>query len=199
MLGPITQPFKYLYSQFKRTDAFSALPAVGNVTNYRGCNYWGVLERKEIVIYNIHGTASKPRAFESFNSQLEQLLKICCPYLNFIIKTPEFKHRFSGNSIEDYAQQLRQQIILADDDKKQMVFIGHSRGGLVCSYLAMVCPLNILSIITIATPFKGAKFTSLPICYIGYPSSLSEMRKYDGFLKMLCNFIQDSSIDFLHF
>lgn len=205
MPGTIVQPFKYLYSKFKGTDEFSALPSTTNIGD-TGYNQWaydthhlGVAGTEEIVIYNIHGTASKPMAFQSLNDQLQQLFQIYFPWIKYTIKTPEFESRFTGRNIEEYTLQLKEQIYNTHDHTKKIVLIGHSRGGLICSYLAMITNLDILSIITIATPFKGTSLARLPVHWVGYPSSLSEMRRKANFHKVICTFIQSSELNFLHF
>lgn len=106
-----------------------------------------------------------------------------------------------GESIAIYAKQIQQKVsqIQKETGKKEIILIGHSKGGLVSSYyathLADSTSTTITDIITIGSPLAGAR----PIAYIGPGEDAAEMRPDSTFHRELRDEIQEHpEIRFFH-
>lgn len=191
-LGIVKAPIKYFYHKTVNSSHIKALANIDTAA-------FGKLP--EAVIYCIHGTASLPRCFTGFNQNLANELNQ--QHKNYIIRTPEFQHRYSGESIEDYSRQLIKQIYNNHDQNKPIILIGHSRGGLIAAYikefLASDYHLTIRRVITIASPFKGCQAAKLPLPLTKAHASLHQMRKHSHFLQYLNAIINHNYDDYEHY
>lgn len=100
-------------------------------------------------------------------------------------------------SIAKYAEQLKQEIadIQAETQQNQIILIGHSMGGLVCSYYSefIAKPDEVLKVITLGSPFQGTRLAAL-----GYGENVKEMSPHSSFLQDLTQRIQQSNIAYHH-
>lgn len=91
-----------------------------------------------------------------------------------------------GSSISTYASQVKDKIleIQKETNTDEISLVGHSRGGLVAayftSYLAHSINAKVQDVITIGTPFKGAKSAEY-----GWGQDALEMRTSSSFLTKL--------------
>jgi triacylglycerol lipase len=106
----------------------------------------------------------------------------------------------SGRSIITYAKQVQEKVsqIQAETGRNDLVFVGHSKGGLVSSYyathLADPAKTEITDIITIGSPLAGT-----PLAYLAPGYDASEMRSGASFHQELRKKIQEHShIRFSH-
>lgn len=152
-------------------------------------------EKPDIAIYCIHGTADHVAAFSLIANRLISDLPQQISTINLIA----FNQRFQGKGIEDFAQQLRNKIIA--QGHKKIILMGHSRGGLIASYysenLAQLDNINVLSVITIGTPFSGSEYATAPLSWIS--SSIKQMQKNNIFLKELSQKIRVSKNKYYYF
>ncbi len=98
------------------------------------------------------------------------------------IYTIHLGHPF--RSIRQYAQKVKEKAekITKETGRKDLVLIGHSMGGLVCSwYATQLAPVHkVTDVITIGTPFFGT-----PLAQIGLGPNAREMEPDSFFLKEL--------------
>lgn len=99
----------------------------------------------------------------------------------------------SGRSIQTYAEQVRKKVqqIQKDLNRKDLILIAHSKGGLVSSYFATALAdstMQVTDIITIGTPFEGT-----PIAAIGFGEDAREMEPGSAFLLDLQQRIREKS------
>lgn len=106
----------------------------------------------------------------------------------------------SGKSIKTYATYVRDKIanIQKETGRKDLVLIGHSKGGLVSSYyathLAREQEANITDLITIGSPLSGT-----PLAYLGPGIDAYEMRSDSLFHQELREDIKKhTNIRFFH-
>lgn len=97
----------------------------------------------------------------------------------------------SGQSIKTYAKQIEEKVrqIQEETCRNDLVLIGHSKGGLVCSYyathLADSKKTNITDVVAIGSPLAGT-----PLAYLGPGYDAYEMRPGSEFHQELRNKIQ---------
>lgn len=175
----VLNPLRYLYASSIGSKKIESPPTLVTPHKYGA---------PEVVIYCLHGTAAFPGRFAEFNYKLIQSFN-SSPY-NITIRTPKFKNRFRGECIHDYAEQLLLEILKNHDQHKTLVFVGHSRGGLIASYftefIAPAYTLNIPIVTTLSSPFKGCRLAELKIPFLYGETSMEEMRADSEFLKTLC-------------
>jgi len=98
----------------------------------------------------------------------------------------------TGRSIKTYAAQLRDKVIQIQKEtgRKDLVLIGHSRGGLISSYfathLAESIGAKVTDVISIGSPFNGTPFACFAIGYDG-----QEMRSGSAFQRELRRSMKD--------
>ncbi len=97
----------------------------------------------------------------------------------------------SGRSIVTYAEQVQEKVaeIQQETGRKDLILIGHSKGGLVSSYYAthLATPETTISdVITIGSPLAGT-----PLACIGPGYDAQEMRSDSEFHRELRNKIED--------
>lgn len=101
---------------------------------------------------------------------------------------------FTG-SIPEFALLIKAKVeeILSLTGAAKVILVGHSLGGLVCSYYAEnhAKPNSIHKIITLGSGFKGTLLTAL-----GYGKSMTEMMPESDFLEELRKKIQKSSVPY---
>lgn len=153
-----------------------------SATNYIFPNpHFNPLNDKKTTVYCIHGTADYPGSLR--------------PLANLLIETElsdsieqvillNFPERFTGKSIEFFAEHLLNDI--KQRDIKNVILIGHSRGGLINPYLAENLELNDLTIEAIfsyGTPYSGSEHASNPLSF--FSTSVKEMKVNSHFLEKL--------------
>ncbi len=154
-------------------------------------------EQREIAIYCIHGTADRSSAFKKI---AEGLLKNDNFPTNIsTIHLVSFKKRGHGISIEDFAKQLK--VKIQENQHRDIILMGHSRGGLVAAYfaenLAKNIGVNVHSVMSICTPFQGTSFSIKPLSWLS--ESVKEMDENSQFLSVLQEKIRQSSIEYFNF
>ncbi len=149
---------------------------------------------KKLVIYCIHGTADRTGCFDDFKSNIISRL----PSFVDSIKVIAFDNRFTGECIYGFAKQLKDQIVLNKD--QDVVLIGHSRGGLVCTYfaehLAARNDINVHLVTTVCSPFRGSYLALKPITSAS--NSVLQMSVGSNFLTELSEQVNQSEIPYLH-
>jgi len=146
-----------------------------------------------IAVYCIHGTADRSSAFSFIANQLINDL----PAAISSIVLASFKKRGQGLGIEHFAKQLREKII--KNKHKNVVLMGHSRGGLVAACLAELLIIDdfaIHGIIPVCSPFGGSDFAIKPISW--FSTSVDEMQANSLFLKTLTSKIKNSKIKYYY-
>jgi triacylglycerol esterase/lipase EstA (alpha/beta hydrolase family) len=98
-------------------------------------------------------------------------------------------------SITELAQLVKNKVqdIQEETGQSKIILIGHSMGGLVSSYYAefLAEPGQVLSIITLGSPFQGTKLAAL-----GCGQNVREMAPHSSFLKEITERIQRSTIQY---
>jgi pimeloyl-ACP methyl ester carboxylesterase len=152
--------------------------------------------KEGIAFYGIHGLADRNSACER---AAERLLLGELPGLIHSIYLPSFENRVRGKGIKNYAKQLRDKIKMNGD--KNVILMGHSRGGLVAAYLseylAKDADINVHAVITIGTPFSGSPLAVEPLSW--WSKSVKQMKKDSPFLKRLCEKISESDTYYYYF
>lgn len=102
------------------------------------------------------------------------------------------------SSIETYSKKLKKKIkqIRKENNNKKVILVGHSMGGLVCSYYSLFDDKNnsVSKIISIASPYKGT-----PNAKIGIGKCTKEMEPGSKFLKKLTKKItKEKKINFYY-
>lgn len=142
-----------------------------------------------ITIYCIHGTADRRY---SFSLMAARLIEKGLPDYISCIRLVEFKNRFRpGNTVESLADQVLEQI--AENGDTNVIFAGHSRGGLVAAECACrlqqrnelepAKPVKTHAIFAICSPFMGAFSAYFPP--FNFYSSVHEMQINSPYLKNL--------------
>jgi hypothetical protein len=130
------------------------------------------------VICCVHGTADKPSAFH------ELIKNISADMPSNIKSVYCFSYRGRKRNIAYFSKKLISKI--KKFEYHNVIFIGHSRGGLICTYLAEnLAPkqnIRICGVVTIGTPFKGSKLAP-PLAK--FAESINEMQIGSPFLLML--------------
>lgn len=145
--------------------------------------------QSDIAIYCIHGTCDNVSAFYYIMKNIKDALpkEICS------VHVPAFTDRWHGQSIEYFAEELKNKIL--DNNHKNVILIGHSRGGIVASYfaeyLAAEINVNVLGVIAISAPFTGSKHAIWPLRWMS--TSVDEMKINSDFLNKLNNRIRKST------
>jgi predicted alpha/beta hydrolase family esterase len=158
---------KYLFTWIKSSDKDKSIriKTHGNV---------GTID-----IYFVHGLADKSDTFNHLIHQIKERLPQSIRSVNAI--------SLSGinNNIESFSKILTKKIV--NNKHRNIILIGHSRGGIICSYvaefLALPQNLKIHGVITIAAPFKGSQYAIYPLTTIS--ASLNDMTSNSELLKVL--------------
>lgn len=154
-----------------------------------------IKQSDEIAIYCVHGIADRCSAFSAL---VKRLLPILSPQVTHI-ELVSFKKRARGQSIINYAEQLKN--LIESRPFKNIIIMGHSRGGLVAAYfvenMAKEINVNTLEVICISSPLRGSDLVIFPLSII--PSSISEMKPDSSFLQTLTMKIKQSSTQYLYF
>lgn len=144
-------------------------------------------------IYCVHGTADRSHSFSVIANQLMEKLPDNIDRIYFLT----FDDRFQGTSVEDYAKQLKNKIIL--NHSKNVILMGHSRGGLICSwfaeYLSGKNDINVDLVVSVCGPFRGSYLAMWPLTKVS--TSVDEMRVDGKLLLELSEKIAESSIRYL--
>ena len=144
-------------------------------------------------IYCVHGTADRSNSFSVIANQLMGKLPDNIDRIYFLT----FDDRFQGTSVEDYARQLKNKIIL--NHSNNVILMGHSRGGLVCSwfaeYLSVKNDINVDLVVSVCGPFRGSYLAIWPLTKVS--TSVDEMQVDGKLLHELSEKIGESSIRYL--
>lgn len=148
-----------------------------------------------IGVYCVHGTADRT---SSFDHVARHLLPNLPPEVSSI-HLPAFQHRAQGAGIEDYAEQLAR--IIKKNGHTSVVLMGHSRGGLIASYLteylAEKYGITVLQVYTMGTPYGGSSLAMPPLNLIS--QSVKQMETNSPFLKELSARVRRSSVPYINF
>jgi len=141
-----------------------------------------------IVVYCIHGTADRTSSFHLIVNRM--LAQTPSAISNFYL--PAFDSRLMGIGIDDFAKQLAEKI--RANGHKNVIIMGHSRGGLVAAYyaeyLAAADQVNVHAIIPICTPFGGSALAIMPLSWLS--TSVKQMAKNSDFLRGLASRMLES-------
>lgn len=144
-------------------------------------------------IYCVHGTADRSHSFAVMANMLADKLPDNIDRIYFLT----FEDRFQGSSVEDYAKQLKNKIIL--NGSKNVIVMGHSRGGLICSWfaehLASVNDINVDLVVSVCGPFRGSHLALWPLTKVS--ASVDEMQVDGKLLIDLSEKIAQSSTRYL--
>lgn len=172
------------------THAYTWLTSYSGDQFFFNPNYKAEEKENETAIYFIHGTADFPAAFKVI---AERLIQTGLPQNIFSLNLIAFEQRYQGRSIEYFAEQLKNKIVT--NQHKRVIFIAHSRGGLVASYcaeyLAAFAGIDVPMVFTIGTPFNGSYLAIKPFTW--FSDSVREMEVGSDFLMRLKKNIIETS------
>lgn len=101
------------------------------------------------------------------------------------------------HSIEEYAEKVRKKAnqIAYETNRRDLVLIGHSMGGLVSAYYAthLAPDETVVSVITIGSPLHGTK-----IAQLGFGHAAKQMHYQSPFTMNLRQKMMESQVPFLH-
>ncbi len=145
-----------------------------------------ILNTEALPILLVHGYLAHQNVWAWFIHQLQKKEGVGPIYsVNFTL--------FS--SIPAAAESLKGKIqeILQQTGKKQVILVGHSMGGLVCSYYSeyFAEPDEIARVIALGTPFQGSR-----LCALVMGENATEMSPDSSFLSQLLKRIEHSSIPY---
>lgn len=150
---------------------------------------------KGVAIYCVHGTADKSSSFSLIANRILSSL----PSLISSVHLVAFGRRVLGESVENFAEQLKKQILANGD--KHVILMGHSRGGLVVAYmaeyLAKEAGIQVEAVVGISSPFEGSPLVTWPLTE--FSSSVKEMKVESSFLKALSEKIDHSAAKYFYF
>lgn len=145
----------------------------------------GTANPEGIPILLVHGYLQNQSDWIWFKRRL-QSIPLIGPIYSFNLYSP-------FDSIAKYAEKLKEEIedIKAETHQDKIILIGHSMGGLVCSYYSefIAKPGEVDKVIALGSPFQGTRLAAL-----GYGENVKEMSPNSSFLQHLTNRIQQSSI-----
>lgn len=148
-----------------------------------------------IGIFCIHGTADSNASFKKLAKNLNAHLPADVAAMYLVA----FESRFTGESIEHYAEQLLKKI--QQYGFKSVILMGHSRGGLIAAYfaenLASGADIQVKAIFTICSPFEGSFLAKEPLTLLS--ASVSQMQVGSHFLHDLNIKTRQSSIPYYYF
>jgi pimeloyl-ACP methyl ester carboxylesterase len=146
-------------------------------------------ESKLIDIYFVHGIADKSHTFNHLISMLK---------INGLPKNIKSINSVSLTGIKSNIKSFANILLtkIKRNNHKNVVLIGHSRGGIISAYAAEHNDdgINICGVVAIASPFSGSKYALFPLTAIF--ESIYEMKKESIFLTTLkskfpiCSFLR---------
>lgn len=143
---------------------------------------------RKVAIYCIHGTGDRYTAFAKAAKYMQAKL----PEYFSCIHLVKFYGNFKQNEISVFAEKLMKQIGINGD--KEVVLIGHSRGGLVASYaaeyLSRKYEIAVRIVIAIVVPYRGSWWAKLPV--LNRLTSIQQMQSGHDFLMELSKHINHS-------
>jgi triacylglycerol lipase len=142
---------------------------------------------ENVPILLIHGYMQAKSEWVWFKQKLERAPEIGPVYaLNL-------SSRFSSIAQLSENLKLTIQTIKQETQQDKIILIGHSMGGLICSYYGeyLAETGEISKIITLGTPFRGTRMAAL-----GFGENVKEMSPNSFFLKQLTQRMQHSSISY---
>ncbi|MDX1901136.1 MAG: alpha/beta fold hydrolase [Gammaproteobacteria bacterium] len=149
-----------------------------------------------LTIYCIHGTGDRPGVLSLL---ADRLISDDLPGNISKIHLMSFDNRAQGESIESFTDQLAAKIQTRND--KNVILIGHSRGGLIATYFAENCAkkmnITVHSVIAICTPFGGTDKAAPP--WTWFSKSIAEMEKNSEFLNTLSAKVRQSTMPYRYF
>ncbi len=148
----------------------------------------------KVVIYCVHGTADRAGSFEIAAQYFLNNL----PDFISSVRLVSFNDRAKGLSNFDFAKQLKDQMLTNGD--KNVILIGHSRGGVIISHLAEflagLCGINVLLAAPICAPFGGSYLAMGPITLMS--KSIAEMKVDSAYLEMLAIQLKESKTNYIY-
>lgn len=144
-----------------------------------------------IGVYCVHGIFDRPTAFSSIALKLLKTLPESITSINMV----GFDN-WSFSAIETSARELAEKVLKNGD--KDIILLGHSRGGLVAAYFAEYLSkkygINVHTVIPICTPFEGSYLAAWARPLALLSDSVKEIQPDSAFLTDLRNRIKDSDI-----
>lgn len=137
-----------------------------------------------ITIVFIHGTGDQACGGKNF---ADALLSAGLPERIQGIHLLAFEKRYQGLSIEAFAQQLNQ--CMKQNGYRDVIYIGHSRGGLVAAKSAQILSedpesgINVRQVYCVAAPFQGSYLACESFAF--FSTSVGQMSPNSGFLAQL--------------
>ncbi|MFC3907813.1 esterase/lipase family protein [Legionella dresdenensis] len=195
-----------MYSSLKKTAGRVKMTAVGLGHARFWASLGGELEYinsahseqsgKKIGIFCVHGTAD--RAY-GLGPIARRLIEKGLPKTVSKIHLVSFEGRGAGHGIEFFAAQLIQQI--KDAGYTEVYLLGHSRGGLVCSYaaeyLAQEHNIRVHAIFNLASPYGGSDLAFEFLAW--FSTSVEQMQPGSEFLCELTKKVLVSSVKYYFF
>jgi predicted alpha/beta hydrolase family esterase len=140
---------------------------------------------RKVTIYCIHGAADRYTAFAKAAKYMQEKLPESVTCIHLV----KFSAYSKDMVISVFAEQLMKKIHINKD--KEVVLIGHSRGGLVASYAAEYLSIKygvaIRGVIAIASPYRGSWWAKLP--GLNQFSNIQQMQTGHHFLTKLSKHI----------
>lgn len=164
---------------------------------------------KGIAVYCAHGIADRASAF---GHMLDHMIENnILPDSVSTVHLVSFDQRFRGIGIPDYALQLQKKINQnrknevqdVDDpgEPQEVILFGHSRGGLVVSYLeaylAQAANIKVRGVFTFGAPFAGSWLAIPPFSW--FSTSIQQMARNSEFLIDLSKKIRDSAVRYFYY
>jgi phage anti-repressor protein len=136
---------------------------------------------------------------KSFERMVRRLLRQGLPDTICSITLVAFQNRYAGQSIQFFAEQLLEKI--KQNHHQRVIFLGHSRGGLVCAYLAEFLAatnqITVEAIKTFGTPFYGSYLAIAPLSW--FSTSVEQMQTNNEFNTRLVERILISAVKYYFF
>lgn len=152
-----------------------------------------------VTLWCIHGTADRNHAFAMLVNYILNGLAENVKSIHLV----SFDYRFHGKSIRDFAEQVRDKIRhhSSEEGIRNVVLMGHSRGGLVAAYfteyLAREISINVKAVFALGAPFGGSAWALWLLTK--FSDSVEEMQIGSAFLRALNTRIKVSDIPYFYF
>lgn len=162
--------------------------------NFRLEDWEGSSCETGIGLYCVHGTADRNGSFRNIANQISASLPDSISSIHLVC------FEGWGLGIAALAQQLLTKI--KANNHREVILMGHSRGGLLITYLAeylaRAAGITVHAIFTMGTPFGGAVVPGMDLLSM-VSKSVEEMKPGSSFLNDLISKILLSNIRYIHF
>ncbi len=146
-----------------------------------------VHEKKPTPILLVHGYLHNQISWLWFARQLRKHMNIG-PIYTLNLSPPLASIEQLANCVQAKVEEIETTL-----GTKNVILIGHSMGGLVCSHFAehLATPDTVKSVITIGTPFQGTRTAVL-----GFGENANEMMPHTAYVSELKQRIEKSSVPY---